>query len=310
MVRMVGRGGDSGQRPLGDGREVGVPPGAGDDEELGTGLAQGESHLALAVEVDDRVLDGAEAGERDGQDDGVDPGRQLPRDDGARRDAHAVQAGGDPLGPVAELPEGDRLAVRRDEHGVVRRRLGSAVDQLPHGAGAGEYLARGHDPSFRDHSHSSWRPVGRGWPRRAAGAPAGQNGCVARRPVHSEAREAETGGGGEKAVDRRRQVRLVGIAVAVILLGWFAVANTRRRADRLLGLPPPGAADPRDPDFGAARGADRAPDHAAQAQGGGVAARPPGTGPAVRRGGPRQPGRDLGRSLQVGDRVPIPAIGF
>jgi uncharacterized integral membrane protein len=33
---------------------------------------------------------------------------------------------------------------------------------------------------------------------------------------------------GGKAVDRRRQFRLVGIAVAVILLAWFALANTRR----------------------------------------------------------------------------------
>ena len=60
------------------------------------------------------------------------------------------------------------------------------------------------------------------------GAAAGQNGWVARRPVHSEAREVETGGGAEKEVDRRRQVRLIAIAVVVILLGWFAVANTRK----------------------------------------------------------------------------------
>jgi uncharacterized integral membrane protein len=46
--------------------------------------------------------------------------------------------------------------------------------------------------------------------------------------VHSEPREAETGDGGEKQVDRRRQVRLVAIAVMVIVLGWFAAANTRR----------------------------------------------------------------------------------
>ena len=97
----------SGQRPLGDGGEVGVPPGGRDDEQRGAGLAEGETHLALAVEVDDRVLDGAEAGQGDGEDDGVDPGRELPRDDGTGRDAHAVQAGGDPLGPVAELAEGD-----------------------------------------------------------------------------------------------------------------------------------------------------------------------------------------------------------
>ena len=37
-----------------------------------------------------------------------------------------------------------------------------------------------------------------------------------------------TDSGGEKQVDRRRQVRLVAIAVMVIVLGWFAVANTRR----------------------------------------------------------------------------------
>ncbi len=46
--------------------------------------------------------------------------------------------------------------------------------------------------------------------------------------MHSEAHPAESGGGGEnKEVDRRHQVRLVGIAVAVILLVWFAVANLR-----------------------------------------------------------------------------------
>ena len=33
--------------------------------------------------------------------------------------AHVVQPGGDALGPVAELAEGDGLAVGRDEHGVV-----------------------------------------------------------------------------------------------------------------------------------------------------------------------------------------------
>ncbi len=51
---------------------------------------------------------------------------------------------------------------------------------------------------------------------------------MARRPVHSEARGTETGAGAPKEVDRRRQVRLIAIAVTVILLGWFAVANTRK----------------------------------------------------------------------------------
>ena len=46
--------------------------------------------------------------------------------------------------------------------------------------------------------------------------------------MHSEAREVEKGGGDEREGDRRRQVRLIAIAAVVILLGWFAVANTRR----------------------------------------------------------------------------------
>jgi len=53
---------------------------------------------------------------------------------------------------------------------------------------------------------------------------------VAKRPVHSD--PLEHGGGGDdsggKAVDRRHQATLVGIAVAVILLVWFALANQRR----------------------------------------------------------------------------------
>jgi uncharacterized integral membrane protein len=46
--------------------------------------------------------------------------------------------------------------------------------------------------------------------------------------VHSEAREVETDGGDEKQVDRKRQARLIAIVAVVIVLGWFAVANTRR----------------------------------------------------------------------------------
>ena len=56
--------------------------------------------------------------------------------------------------------------------------------------------------------------------------------------MHAEARSSEEDGGGsdggagrrggKKEVDRRRQVRLIAIVVAVIVLGWFAVANTRK----------------------------------------------------------------------------------
>jgi uncharacterized integral membrane protein len=49
---------------------------------------------------------------------------------------------------------------------------------------------------------------------------------VARRPVHSEDRSAEPDGDG-KNVDRRHQFRMVGILLAGILLGWFALANIR-----------------------------------------------------------------------------------
>jgi uncharacterized integral membrane protein len=45
--------------------------------------------------------------------------------------------------------------------------------------------------------------------------------------VHSEAHPPESDGGG-KDVDRRVQVRLVVVAVAGILLGWFALANIRK----------------------------------------------------------------------------------
>jgi uncharacterized integral membrane protein len=57
-----------------------------------------------------------------------------------------------------------------------------------------------------------------------------QNGAVARRPVHSDPRPPEPGGHGEGeggGVDRRHQATVVGIAVAVILLAWFALANLR-----------------------------------------------------------------------------------
>ena len=45
--------------------------------------------------------------------------------------------------------------------------------------------------------------------------------------MHSEAHQLESDDGGGRQVDRGHQVRLVGVAVAVILLAWFAVANLR-----------------------------------------------------------------------------------
>jgi uncharacterized integral membrane protein len=48
---------------------------------------------------------------------------------------------------------------------------------------------------------------------------------MAKRPVHGEGVEPDGGG---QATDRRRSVTLVAVAVATILLVWFAVANFRK----------------------------------------------------------------------------------
>jgi uncharacterized integral membrane protein len=57
-------------------------------------------------------------------------------------------------------------------------------------------------------------------------AASGQNGLVAKRPVHSDPLEHDGDGG--KPADRRHQATLVGVAVAVVLLAWFALANLNR----------------------------------------------------------------------------------
>lgn len=62
--------------------------------------------------------------------------------------------------------------------------------------------------------------------RRAGIAGAGHNRGVAKRPVHSDPRPPVEPGHAEKP-DRRHQATLVGVAVAVILLVWFAAANLR-----------------------------------------------------------------------------------
>jgi uncharacterized integral membrane protein len=49
---------------------------------------------------------------------------------------------------------------------------------------------------------------------------------MARRPVHSDPPRPPDEGGTE-GPDRRRQAAVVGVLVAVILLGWFALANLR-----------------------------------------------------------------------------------
>ena len=48
---------------------------------------------------------------------------------------------------------------------------------------------------------------------------------MAKRTAHSDAVEPDDGG---KAVDRRRSVTVVAVAVATILLAWFALANLKK----------------------------------------------------------------------------------
>lgn len=92
---------------------VEAAPGPGDGEELGLGLAEREADLSVAVERDDRGLDGAEPGEGHGEQYGLDAGGELPGDDRAGADAHVVQAGGDAFGAVAQFPEGQPAVLRR-----------------------------------------------------------------------------------------------------------------------------------------------------------------------------------------------------
>ena len=47
--------------------------------------------------------------------------------------------------------------------------------------------------------------------------------------MHSDPHSTQSSdGGGDRGVDRRHQASLVGVAVAVVLLAWFALANLRR----------------------------------------------------------------------------------
>ena len=126
--------------PLGQLAEVEAAELAGDREELRAGLAQREADLALAVEVDDRVLERAEPAERRRQHHRVDARRQLPRERRGLVHPHRLQAGGHPLGPVAELPEGQGPVVLVDEHREVRVELGAALDELPDRARPGDDL--------------------------------------------------------------------------------------------------------------------------------------------------------------------------
>jgi len=50
---------------------------------------------------------------------------------------------------------------------------------------------------------------------------------MARKPVHRDPLTEHVAEDDGKSVDRRRQATLIGVAIAGVLLGWFALANVR-----------------------------------------------------------------------------------
>ena len=51
---------------------------------------------------------------------------------------------------------------------------------------------------------------------------------MARPPVHQDPHRVEPAGGENRKADRGQRVRLAGVAAAVVLLAWFALANLRQ----------------------------------------------------------------------------------
>jgi uncharacterized integral membrane protein len=50
---------------------------------------------------------------------------------------------------------------------------------------------------------------------------------MARKPVHRDPLTEHVAEDDKKGVDRRHQATLIGVAIAVVLLVWFALANLR-----------------------------------------------------------------------------------
>ena len=73
-------------------------------------------------------------------------------------DAKLVQPGRDALGRVAKLPERERAVLLVDEHRCRRRRIGSAIDQLPQRARARDDVPRGHRPPVLGLLHAADGP--------------------------------------------------------------------------------------------------------------------------------------------------------
>ena len=118
-------------------------PHSGMHHHLGSRLLDAEADLAMAVDVDDGVLDRSQPAEGEAQQHRLDAGWQQPRHRGAGSHAHGLQAGSHSLSPVLELREGHRPACLVDQHHPVAGRGRPLLEKLPEGSDVVDRVAHG-----------------------------------------------------------------------------------------------------------------------------------------------------------------------
>ena len=146
------------------GAVVETAPDAGVYHELSCGVADAEGDLAVPVDVDDRILHRAQPAQREAQQHRLDARRQYPSDRRGAPDPHLVQAGGDSLGSVQELCEGEAAIGGIDQHHRVGRGPHPPFKKLPETASVIDRPAIdriGHGPSVQP-CNSAARPFRHG----------------------------------------------------------------------------------------------------------------------------------------------------
>ena len=115
-------------------------------QQTAASLTRAETHLSLAIDRDDRVLDDPYAVEGCCKHNRVDPSRQLPRNHIAFSQSERLggKACGHRLGTVAELAESHALPVVVHEHLSVGRGCHSRLNELPEIAAEDGHLPGSH----------------------------------------------------------------------------------------------------------------------------------------------------------------------
>ena len=129
---------------------VEIAPDSRGEDEARSCLSDAEPDLSVPVDVNDRVLDGAEPRQSKTQDDCLYPCGQLPCDRGAFGYSQAVQACRNSLSLVAELAISELPAGVVDQEQPVRRKRSPAFEQFPERRGIENLF--GH---FASHRRSS-----------------------------------------------------------------------------------------------------------------------------------------------------------